>query len=340
MKVLVTGGTGFVGCHAVAAMLIAGHEVRLLVRRPEQVAVSFAPLGLQFPGDVVTGDVTDAESVARVMEGCDAVVHAASVYSLDPRKAIEIRRTNVGGTKTVIDAALAAGLDPIVHVSSYVSLLPATTSRVDHDSPTGTGLGPYSKSKAASEHLARRYQERGDPVVTVMPGSVWGPFDPYFGESDQLATNYLKGRMRTLTSKGGVPIVDVRDVAKAIVGTLEPGKGPRRYLVAGTFVSSAEMGQTLGEVTGTKRKFVNMPPKLMTMSAGLFNTFAKVAPMPLTGEMIRVGAQPRVTIDDSRAMEELGYSVRPLEETMRETVLSLVARGKLGKEAGVLAGEG
>lgn len=340
MKVLVTGGTGFVGCHAVAAMLIAGHDVRLLVRRPEQVAVSFAPLGLKFPGDVVTGDVTDAESVARAMEGCGAVVHAASVYSLDPRKAREIRRTNVGGTKTVIDAALAAGLDPVVHVSSYVSLLPATTPELDHDSPTGKGLGPYSKSKAASESLARRYQERGDPVVTVMPGSVWGPFDPYFGESDQIATNYLKGRMRTLTSKGGVPIVDVRDVAKAIVGTLEPGKGPRRYLVAGTFVSSAEMGRTLAEVTGTTRKFVDMPPKLMTMSAGLFNTLAKVAPMPLTGEMIRVGAQPRVAIDDSRAVEELGYSVRPLEETMRETVLSLVSRGKLGKEAGTLAGEG
>lgn len=338
MKVLVTGGTGFVGCHAVAAMLNEGHDVRLLVRRPEQVAVSFAPLGVEFPGDVVTGDVTDAASVARAVEGCDAVVHAASVYSLDPKKAAAIGETNVKGTRNVIEAALAAGADPVVHVSSYVALLPARESGVHHDSPVGTGLGAYSRSKCESEQLAREYQERGEPVVTVMPGSVWGPFDPYFGESDQIATNFLKGRMRTLTSKGGVPIVDVRDVAKAIVGTVEPGKGPRRYLAAGNFVSSAEMGRKLSEVTGTKRTFVDMPPRLMTTSAGVFNLLARVAPIPLTGEMIRVGAQPRVTIDDSRALAELGYSVRPLEETMRDTVMSLVARGKLGKEAGRLAG--
>ena len=338
MKVLVTGGTGFVGCHAVAAMVHAGHEVRLLVRRPEQVAVSFAPIGIDFPEDVVKGDVTDAESIARAMEGCDAVVHAASVYSLDPRKAKEIRKTNVGGTKTVIDAALAAGADPIVHVSSYGALLPARSGRLDHETEPGAGLGPYTGSKADSERLAMEYQEKGHPVVTVMPGGVWGPFDPYFGESDKIATDFLKGRMRTLSAKGGFPIVDVRDVAAAIAGTLEAGKGPRRYLVAGTFVSSAEMGKRLSELTGTRRRFVNLPTGMMGVSAGLFNAIAKVVPFPLTGEMVRVGIQPRVIIDDSKAMTELGYSVRPLDETMTDTVLSLVSRGKLGKEAGRLGG--
>ena len=124
MKVMVTGGTGFVGSHTVAELVRAGHDVKLLVRDPSRVRKALEPLGV---GEVesVIGDVTDKESVERALDDCDAVIHCASVYSLDPRAADVIKKTNVAGTDLVIGAAHKRGLDPIVHVSSIVALIGA-----------------------------------------------------------------------------------------------------------------------------------------------------------------------------------------------------------------------
>jgi dihydroflavonol-4-reductase len=125
MPVLVTGGTGYVGSHTVAALVERGHQVRLLVRARQRVAAAVAPLGL-LPADLdtIVGDVTDAAVVEQAVRGCQAVVHAGSVYSLDSRDAGRIRQVNVRGTDLVLGAAQRAGLDPIVYVSSIVALLP------------------------------------------------------------------------------------------------------------------------------------------------------------------------------------------------------------------------
>ena len=123
MRVLVTGGTGFVGSHSIAALVSRGHQVRLLVRSRDQVARSLSPLGVA-DVDTVVGDVTVPSSAEEAMAGCDAVLHAAAVYSTDPRAASRIRTTNVRATEIVLEAAVRMGLDPVVHVSSYVALLP------------------------------------------------------------------------------------------------------------------------------------------------------------------------------------------------------------------------
>jgi len=128
MKVLITGGTGFVCSHAVAAIAGSGHELRLLVRRPEQVAASLDPLGVDVC-DVVVGDVLDETVVASAVQGCDAVVHAAAVFSLDSRRAEEMRRTNVPATELVLGQAVARGLDPVVHVSTTTATSCTAPSR-------------------------------------------------------------------------------------------------------------------------------------------------------------------------------------------------------------------
>jgi dihydroflavonol-4-reductase len=225
MRVLVTGGTGFVGSHATAVLVRAGHEVRLLVRSPQRVASSLGPLGVSMP-DVEVGDIADADSIDAALKGCDAVVHAASVYSLDPRDARTIAATNERGTEIVLGAARRAGVDPIVYVSSYVGLLPSDDV-LGPDSPVGHPTPAYARSKADAEVVARRHQEQGAPVVCVYPGSAWGPNDPYDGESSRLLAGILKDRV-PFAINGSLPIADVRYIAAVLAAALEPGKGPRR----------------------------------------------------------------------------------------------------------------
>jgi dihydroflavonol-4-reductase len=158
MRVLITGGTGFVGSHIVAAAVRAGHDVRLMVRRPERVEAALGRFGIREP-DTVAGDVLDTASVQAAVEGCDALINAAAVYSLDPGDAKRVIATNARATEIVLEAAASARLDPIVHVSSssYVALLPSDAV-LGPDSPVGDGGPAYPRSKAESERVARRYQ--------------------------------------------------------------------------------------------------------------------------------------------------------------------------------------
>src|SRR5512133_2179281 len=150
MRVLVTGGTGFVGCHTVAALLADGHQVRLLVRNRQRIAPALGPLGIT-EVDAVVGDVTNPATVQQAMEGCQAVVHAASVYSWDPRRAAVMAHTNPTGTNIVLGAAQRQGLDPIIYVSSVGVFWPTTTTRLTAGSLLGAGIGPYTRSKLAAE---------------------------------------------------------------------------------------------------------------------------------------------------------------------------------------------
>ena len=115
MLILVTGGTGYVGSHAIAALAGAGLRVRVLARFPDRIPNALKPLGVEAI-ETVTGDVTDPVAVERSLEGADGVLHAASVFSMDPRKAEEMRSVNVRGTEIVLGAAHQLGLDPIVYV--------------------------------------------------------------------------------------------------------------------------------------------------------------------------------------------------------------------------------
>jgi dihydroflavonol-4-reductase len=126
-----------------------------------------------------------------------------------------MNRVNVRGTETVLSTADRLGLDPIVHVSSEVALLPAADGEIlTADSPVQRPAGTYSQTKADSELVARRLQARGAPVVSIMPAAIWGPHDPNFGEGVTLAANILRNRFPIIMS-GGMHITDARDVAAA-----------------------------------------------------------------------------------------------------------------------------
>lgn len=336
MRVLVTGGTGFVGSHTVAALAAGGHHIRLLVRSPDRIAPALRPLGLGEPVDHVVGDVTDRDSVERALDGCDAVVHAAAVYSLDSRAYRAIARTNLRGAETVLAAAVRHGCDPVVHVSSTVALLQRRAT-ITADSPLSTARGVYVQSKAASEAVARRLQDDGAPIVIVHPGGVFGPHDPHLGDQVHRLRDVLRGRYPMWPS-GGHHQVDVRDVARLHAAVITPGAGPRRYIVPGHHVDGRTMFNTLQTVTGRRLPHVIVPAQTILPFAWVASAAQRVLPVHLPAEYegaLVTGYDTRY--DDSPARRELGLQPRPLVDTYRDTVRWLYHAGWLtARQAGTV----
>ncbi len=336
MRVLITGGTGFVGSHTAAAAVRAGHDVRLLVRRPERVAPAMAPFGIDLT-DVVAGDVLDPDSVRSALPGCEAVINAAAVYTLDPRRAGEVLATNARAAQIVLDAAVAAGLDPVIQVSSIAALLPSA-GVLEPDSPAGAGGPPYSASKAASDLVARRHQAAGAPVVTTYPGIAIGPHDPYFGNSDFTFAMFLRNRLPFLLP-GGFAVADVRYVAQAHAKMLQPGQGPRRYLLSGHYLTSSEVFTLLRKVTGRRLPAVPAPGWLARAAGRAMDGVQQLTPArcPFGYEAAWFITGCAGT-DDTRTRQELGVIPPPLEQTVTDTILWMVQAGHLSaRHAGHLA---
>jgi dihydroflavonol-4-reductase len=336
--VLVTGGTGFVGSHAIAALAAGGHRIRVLARSPEGVPLALAPLGVEGV-ETVIGDVTDPGAVERALDGCDAVLHAASVFSMDARKTDEMRSVNVRGTELVLGAAYRLGVDPIVYVSSELAFLPPADGEIlTADSEVKQAPWPYCRSKADSELVARRYQDTGAPVVSVMPSAAWGPHDPHFGEGATLATNVLKKRL-PIVMPGGMHIADVRDVAAVLGGVMAPGHGSRRYLVTGHYVSMPDLIGTLADLTGRRIGFATFPPWFLAAFGRAADAAQRRARarLPWNAEGIWV-MNCAARCDDSKTRNEFALEPRPLRETIADTVRWLVEVGHLTpREAGRLA---
>ena len=264
MRVLVTGATGFVGSHVVKALQDSGHTVRAYVRTPAKLESVTARVGVDLDSlETVRGDIVDADSVTAAIDGCDAVVHAAALVSTDPTSEIEVEETNFAGALNVLDAAVCAGCDPVVHVSSAAALYPFSTDPVTVDHPVGKARQAYSRSKAKCEHLARRFQAQGHGVVIVYPAMVIGPGD--YGESTQVQPMKLWLTKPFPRSGYTVTMVDVRDVAAVVAASMQAGRGPRRYLMFGHHLTADELLSELCDVTGRDLRSVPIPKAVFSI---------------------------------------------------------------------------
>lgn len=331
MRVLVTGGTGLVGSYAAVALRSAGHDVRLLVRSPGKVPTVFAPHGLEFD-DVVAGDITDRSSIEAALAGCDAVLHAAAVTSVQRRQAPEVLATNETGVRNVVGAAVESGLDPVVYTSSVGALFPPDTPVVGPDTAVATPKSAYGASKAAAELYVRRLQDDGAAVTVLYPGGVWGPHDPNLGPNLQaVVTNYVSG---TPVVKGsGWSVVDVRDVADLGAAAMVSGQGPRRLVLGGHNPDTDELNRLLTAVGGREVRRIPMPGAVLRGVGRLNDVVMRVLPVDLsiTGEGMQYLTRWPGS-DDSAALDLLGRPLRPLRETVEDSVRWLVAEGHLDEK--------
>lgn len=228
MRVLVTGGTGFVGGWTAKAIADAGHSVRFLVRNPARLKTSVAKLGVDV-SDFAVADISDRDSVREALNGCDAVVHSAALVATDPRETSRMLSTNMAGAQNVLGQAVELGMDPIVHVSSFTALFRPNLATLSADLPVAGGTDGYGQSKAQIEIYARGLQDAGAPVNITYPGMVLGPpVGDQFGEAGEGVRSALW--MHVIPGRGAAwLIVDVRDVAALHAALLESGRGPRRY---------------------------------------------------------------------------------------------------------------
>lgn len=336
MKVLVTGGTGFVGSHTAKALKKAGHHVRLLVRSESKAKSVFDNLGIAVD-EIMIGDITDKAAVISAIEGCDAVIHSAAMVSTAKKDAKQVHETNVGGTKLVIDCSMAAGIKKIIYVSSVSALFNANDTVMNENTPVCTAKNAYGRSKVSCENYVRDLQSQGAPIVITYPAGVVGAGDP--GLSDpHFGLKMFVGQF-TFTSSTGMQFVNARDIANAHVAILERIDGPDRFMLGGHFYSWNELLNITRKVTGRKLFYVHIPGNALRFLGRCADIAIKLTgkEFPFTAEGMTYASQ-WVYADSSKIENELGLEFTCREETLAEAIRWLYENGHLSaKKAGKLA---
>ena len=339
MKVAITGGTGFIGSHCVAQAVEAGHEVRMLVRNLDKARSSLAVHEVTGPVEIVEADLTDHPALRTGLVGMDALLHVGAVFSLNANDGRLMAEVNPSSTAVLLDTAVELGLDPIVYVSTVGVFYPLTSAELDADADVSTGCGPYTASKIAAERVARRHQSGGAPVTCVYPGGVIGPCDPNPDLSDSMAglVETMKRSFFPLSADATTAFVDVRDVARVCVGALEPGRGPRRYLVAGNLCDVGRIIECGHDLTGRTFRCRAVPASLILGAAHLIDLVSRLTrrkmPFNLEGARIMTSGRHGLShLRQSAAEADFAFPTQTFEETMADTLHWLHATGHLTDE--------
>jgi len=309
---LVTGASGFVGWHVARLLIERGHRVRALVR-----ASSGVP---ELEVERITGDLCDPASLERAVAGCGLVFHVAADYRLWSKNPGDLFRSNVEGTRNMLSAARAAGVERFVYTSTVGCIGIPPGGSGDESQPVSLAdmTGAYKRSKFLAEQAALEFAHGGFPVVIVNPTAPMGDHDFKPTPTGQIVLDFLNGAMPMFIDTG-LNVVSVRDVAMGHVLACEKGRVGERYILGS---ENMTLGQILGElarITGTKAPCFQLP-YFVAWSAG----FATTAWASLTGTPPRVPmdavrmAKTKMWVSHEKASRELGYSPAPARQALAD----------------------
>lgn len=324
MHAFVTGSTGLLGNNLVRELVAKGHPVRALVRSR---AKAREVLGGLSGVEVVEGDMEDVKGFADALAGCDSVFHTAAYfreYYGPGDHAPKLHAINVKGSVELAEAAHRAGVRRFLDVSSSGTVgLKPDGSAGDEDTPPApvAASNLYFKSKVESERELKALSARtGLPVVFILPGWMFGPWDAAPTTAGQIVRDFLARKLPAVP-EGGSSLVDARDVAAAMVTAAEKGRAGERYVVGGEFVDFQRLTQVLAQVSGVPAPRWRVPHPVALTVAAMSETWARLTggSTVMTVEGVRT-MHAKLRVDSRKARRELDVSFRPLEETLRDTV--------------------
>jgi nucleoside-diphosphate-sugar epimerase len=319
MRVLVTGATGKIG-HAIAAALQErGDQVRALVRDPKRAA-SVLPAGIE----PATGDITDPDSVAAAVEGCELIFNAMGLPEQWVRDETIFDRVNAQGSGELARAAKRAGARRFIHTSTHDVFHAERGERFDEtmlaDYPKGTA---YEQSKQRAEALVLAERD-GMEVVILNPSAVYGPGPSASVSFDKELFEPLIEKRLPALPPGGSGLVFSLGVADAQLRAAERGEDGERYILADTYADFSELAETVVRAAGSGRIPPRMPVPVAHAVSALTEGISKLTrrpPLAPRGQLHYFLWQARP--DSSKAQRELGWQPTPLEEGVSKTLAAL-----------------
>src|SRR5229473_109608 len=319
MLAFVTGATGFLGSHVARVLADQGANLRLLVR-PTSNLQNLEGL----PAETAIGDLHDPASLDKAMSGCDAVFHVAADYRLWLRDPAEMYRSNVEGTRAILEAALKNSVRSVVYTSSVATIGFTGNGRpADEDSPVSLAnmIGHYKRSKFIAEQMALEAGRSGMCVVTVNPTTPVGEQDIKPTPTGRIVVDFLKRKFPAYVETG-LNLVDVRECARGHIAVFEKGKSGERYILGGENLTLKQILDKLAKITGLPSPTVKLPY--------VFAFAAGVVDEAITGRILR--REPRATVDTVRMGKkkmfgssgkderELGWKSVPVDDALNRAV--------------------
>ncbi|MQF69003.1 NAD-dependent epimerase/dehydratase family protein [SAR202 cluster bacterium AD-804-J14_MRT_500m] len=318
MKILVTGATGFIGGNLVRALNNRGYHVRAMVR-PKSDTSALDSMKVER----VFGDLTDQPSITRAVTGCDALFHCGALYSFWNPRPQEMYRTNVDGTKMILEEALKAGVNKVVYTStvSTIGMPEYGLGTEDMEAITQDMVGHYKRSKLLAEREALDMNQKGLPVVVVNPTAPVGPWDIKPTPTGAIILDFLRKKIPAYINTG-MNLVDVEDVALGHILALEKGEAGERYILGNRNMTLKEIFDSLADITGTTSPRIKLPLDLVVGLAYIDwliegKLFRKTPILPLEG--IRVARKP-MYVNCQKSIEKLGFPQNPVDNALQKAV--------------------
>ena len=319
MRTFLTGATGFLGSHVARALAEQGANLRLLVR-PTSNLKNLEGL----KAETTTGDLRDAASLEKSIAGCEAVFHVAADYRLWVQDPAEMYRSNVEGTRAILEASRKNNVRCVVYTSSVATMGFTGNGRpTDEDSPVSLAdmIGHYKRSKFMAEQVALEAGHSGMRVVTVNPTTPIGEQDIKPTPTGRIVVDFLKGKFPAYVETG-LNLVDVRECARGHIAALEKGKSGERYILGGENLTLKQILDKLGAISGLPSPNIKLPYFVAFAAGFVDETFS--------GRLL--GREPRATVEtvrmgkkkmwasSAKAERELGWKTAPADDALRRAV--------------------